>query len=198
MFFWHILTKFYAAISCQNAKCRTRHTRSWQESGYPKVSVINGESNRETNSLKFFWYFAIRNRYWGVMWKSDRKMVELCIFVEKIATKTIEISPKKNQKNQKLKTPRFSIAFTIDNGTFRASGILPGPSMSGPTFAILAWNDSVEFSPNLPKKRCLTMFWVQRVYKCLKQTRRRSEKVSNSVHRVGSYSKFCLQSLHHR
>ena len=82
-----------------------------------------------------------------------------CVFsLKKIATKTIEISPKFLQKNQKLKTTRFSIAFTIDNGTFRASGILPGPSMSGPTFAILAWNDSVEFSRNSPKKHCLTMF----------------------------------------
>ena len=53
----------------------------------------------------------------------------------------------KIQKNtKKLQTICFSIAFTIGSGTFRASRILSGPSMSGPTFAILAWNDSVEFS----------------------------------------------------
>ena len=64
MFFGKILIKFYTVISCQNGKCRTRHTRSWQDSGCPKGSVINGESNRETNGLKFFFiYFAFKNNF---------------------------------------------------------------------------------------------------------------------------------------
>ena len=122
-----------------------------------------------------------------------------CVFsLKKSKTKTNWISLIFLQKSQKLETNRFSIAFAIDNGTFGASRILSEPSMSGPTFAILVWNDSVEFSRNSPKKHCLTMFWVQRVYKCSKETRRRSEKVSKSVHRVDSYSKFCLHFLFHR